>query len=44
MPNGEEEHVEKSTLAMKPEKRVFNYLILALLTAVIAGWIMWYPK
>ncbi len=36
--------MEKNTSVMKPEKRTFNYIILAMLVVAIAAWIMWYPK
>jgi hypothetical protein len=36
--------MEKSILTMKNEKRIFNYIVLALLTAAIASWIVLYPK
>jgi hypothetical protein len=44
MPFGEERNMEKDTSVMKREKRTFNYIILALLVAAIAAWIVWYPK
>ena len=36
--------MEKSMLVMRNEKRIFNYVVLALLTVVMVSWITWYPK
>lgn len=36
--------MEKGILAVRQEKRIFNYIVLAMLTIVITSWIMLYPK
>ncbi len=36
--------MEKSILVMRNEKRIFNYIVLVLLTVAITSWIMLYPK
>ena len=36
--------MEKNILTMRNEKRIFNYIVLALLSAAIASWIVLYPK
>lgn len=36
--------MEKSILTMRQEKRTFNFIVLAMLVATIAAWIMWYPR
>ena len=36
--------MEKSILVMRNEKRIFNYIVLALLTVAITSWIMLSPK
>ncbi len=43
-PKGKEGNMEKSILAMRQEKRTFNYIVLAMLVATIAVWIMWFPR
>ena len=36
--------MEKNILTMRNEKRIFNYIVLALLIIAIASWIVLYPK
>lgn len=35
---------EGNMLAMKKEKRTFNYIVLAMLVATIAVWVVWFPR
>jgi hypothetical protein len=44
MPKGEEHCMDKGALTIRQEKRTFNYIVLAMLAATIAAWIVWYPK
>lgn len=36
--------MEKSILVMRDEKRIFNYIVLVLLTIAIASWLMLSPR
>ncbi len=44
VPKGKEGNMEKGILTMRQEKRTFNYIVLAMLVATIAVWIMWFPR